>query len=128
MGFRTPSGQVTTTQSFKTIQIPRMVRGKPDAWDPLLCLEWADNFLNFLKATLDDHVGPVKEIPVWRVRFTPRKGVTVERLDETEVEDVVGGEDRVGFLPTWFLDTLEASPSPGNEPYVHKPPAQAEPY
>ena len=45
MGFRTPAGRITTTQSFKTIQIPRLVRGKPDAWDPQICFQWGQQFI-----------------------------------------------------------------------------------
>uniref|UniRef100_A0A0W0FGQ7 Decapping nuclease n=1 Tax=Moniliophthora roreri TaxID=221103 RepID=A0A0W0FGQ7_MONRR len=34
VGFRTPRGQLTSTKSYKTMEIPRMVRGKPGGWDP----------------------------------------------------------------------------------------------
>ncbi|KAJ7441863.1 hypothetical protein FB451DRAFT_1440816 [Mycena latifolia] len=38
VGFQTPAGQVTTTQVFKTVEIPRLVHGKLHAWDPAACL------------------------------------------------------------------------------------------
>jgi len=44
------------------------------------------------------------EPTVWRVTFRPRDGVSVRELDEEEVEDVRGGDDRVGFLPRWFWE------------------------
>lgn len=47
--------------------------------------------------------------PVWRVIFTPGAGVTVGMLDQDGIEDVVGKEDRVGFLPTWYWEELHAS-------------------
>lgn len=28
-------------------------------------------------------------------------------LDESGVEDVMGGDDRVGFLPRWYWDEME---------------------
>ncbi|KAG6862455.1 hypothetical protein C0995_000001 [Termitomyces sp. Mi166 len=100
VGFRTPSGVLTTTQSFKTIQLPRMVRGKPGAWDPLICLAWGDRVISFLKDIVRRAAS--EESSVWRVKFIPQKGVTVTMLDNMNVEDVRGGEDRVGFLPTWY--------------------------
>ncbi|GLB40272.1 putative RAI1-domain-containing protein [Lyophyllum shimeji] len=113
VGFRTPSGVLTTTQTFKTIQIPRLVRGKPGAWDPLLCLDWGNNFICCLKDVISR--GSSSDTSVWRVRFTPQKGITVEMLDPIGVEDVKAGEDRVGFLPTWYWNELH-SPSAHKEP------------
>ncbi|KAF7336767.1 RAI1 domain-containing protein [Mycena venus] len=34
VGFRTPSGEITTTQTFRTVEIPRLVRGKAHGWEP----------------------------------------------------------------------------------------------
>ncbi|RDB26378.1 Decapping nuclease RAI1 [Hypsizygus marmoreus] len=107
VGFRTPSGVVTTIQSFKTIQIPRLVRGKPGAWDPLVCLDWGNRFLSFLKDVVKREVAQ-HDAPtlVWRVKFAPKAGVTVDILDPGGVQDVEAGEDRVGFLPKWYWDEL----------------------
>ncbi|EPQ52575.1 RAI1-domain-containing protein [Gloeophyllum trabeum ATCC 11539] len=105
VGFRTPSGRLTTIQTFKTVQLPRLVRGKPGAWDPQLCLDWGRRFLTFLKSTVQtDPNTPEENKRVWRVRFTPGKGVSVRLLDEEGVRDVEGGEERVGFLPNWFWE------------------------
>ncbi|KAH7920240.1 RAI1-domain-containing protein [Leucogyrophana mollusca] len=98
VGFRKPTGHLTTTQSFQTIQIPRMVRGKPGAWDPLVCLDWGQQFLSFIKATVKG--GSRRD--VWRVRFVPKVGVTAALLDGAGVQDVEADEDRVGFLPRWY--------------------------
>ena len=126
MGFRTPSGVVTTTQTFKTIEIPRLVRGKPDRWDPLVCLNWGDQFLTFLQdlvPSLEDVFHSEKHVPVWRVKFTPRTGVSVGLLDEAGVEDVVGGEDRVGFLPRWYWDELQTTKEHSQQGEDHAQPA-----
>jgi hypothetical protein len=106
VGFRTPSGEITTVQSFKTINIPRLVRGKPGAWDPLVCLEWGQQFLKFIKNIVQDQKHTDRDNRVWRVKFTPRVGVSVSLLDEAGVEEVVAGEDRVGFLPRSYWDCL----------------------
>ncbi|KAI6025077.1 RAI1-domain-containing protein [Pisolithus microcarpus] len=100
VGFRTPSGRLTALQSFRTMEIPRLVRGKPGAWDPSICLEWGDRFLAFLQSTVQSSSGR----EVWRVSFKPRLGITVMMLDEAEVAEVVNGEERVGFLPRWYWE------------------------
>jgi RAT1-interacting protein len=43
---------------------------------------------------------------VWRVQFKPRVGVSAYLLDKEGVEEVVAGENRVGFLPRWYWDEL----------------------
>ena len=119
VGFRKPSGQLTTVQSFQTIQIPRMVRGKPDMWDPSVCLKWGEQFIRFLKDTIsgsspnahdeaDTDSIPKSTAPfdVWRVKFAPGAGVSVVRLDKAGVEEVEAGEERVGFLPKWYLKEM----------------------
>jgi RAT1-interacting protein len=115
VGFRTPAGVVTTVQSFKTIQIPRLVRGKPGAWDPLVCLDWGNRFLTFLKSSI---YGGSDTSSVWRVKFAPGSGVKVEELGPSGLEEVVNGEDRVGFLPSWYWEEVmrEASHGPRQAP------------
>ncbi|KAF7327914.1 RAI1 domain-containing protein [Mycena kentingensis (nom. inval.)] len=105
VGFRTPSGELMTTQTFRTVEIPRLVRGKPHAWDPTMCLRWGDTFLRMLQ----DRCRPAEdgsEDRVWRVVFRPKDGVDVELLDESGVAEVVAGEDRVGFLPKWYWEEV----------------------
>jgi len=104
VGFRTPAGVISTVQSFKTIQLPRLVRGKPGAWDPLLSLDWGYQFLTFLKDVIRKEARGKHGLPVavWRAKFVPGSGVNLERLDASAIEDVVKGEDRVGFIPRWY--------------------------
>ncbi|KAJ4477367.1 hypothetical protein J3R30DRAFT_211067 [Lentinula aciculospora] len=135
VGFRTPSGQLTTTQSFQTIQIPRMLREKAGQgtnvmpWNPSLCLAWCHQFLTDLKRTLltasqtsDNYDDPsiggnsVKEenhsatsAVVWRVSFIPRKGARVVKLDRPAVAEVMNGEDRMGFIPRWYWNKIMSS-------------------
>lgn len=114
MGFRTPKGQITTLQSFKTMQLPRMIRGKPGAWDPSVCLDWGQQFLTFLKQMVTtDNDDPPKKETVWRVVFTPKGGAKVMRLSEAELVHVVAGEERVGFLPRFYWNELVAGLASG---------------
>lgn len=96
------------------------------AWNPSICLEWGYGFLTFLKQqfcreTQDDP--SLREEPdsdsagggedlnatVWRVNFVPREGARVTKLDKSAVEEVVNGEDRVGFLPRWYWDKVNGT-------------------
>ncbi|KAJ3714085.1 RAI1-domain-containing protein [Lentinula raphanica] len=136
VGFRTPTGQLTSTQSFQTMSIPRMMRerrhGKTSVpWDPSLCLTWGNQFLAYLKQTLirgesddaPDHEKSaefsIKEqsgcddstisAQIWRVNFLPGEGVRLVKLDKPATDEVVNGEDRVGFIPRWYWDKLKST-------------------
>ncbi|KAL5526380.1 RAI1 [Sanghuangporus sanghuang] len=130
VGFRNPAGRIVQMQSFKTVQMPRLVRGKPGAWDPNLCLQWGSQFLAFLQSAIqsweleepnsangsDNHSSSsesasgrkkrAKEECVWRVTFRPGKGAEVALLDDTAIADVRNGEDRVGFLPRFYWNEI----------------------
>ncbi|PFH48775.1 hypothetical protein AMATHDRAFT_64726 [Amanita thiersii Skay4041] len=103
VGFRSPKGILLKTQSYQTAHIPRLVRGRRDAWDPLLCLEWGYDILSFFKerimADINDGAPPDT---VWRARFVPSHAVLFQKLDRAGVDEVVAGEDRIGFLPRWY--------------------------
>jgi RAT1-interacting protein len=74
-----------------------------------VCLDWGNRFLTFLKNSICE--GDTSS--VWRVKFVPGSGVNVEALDPSGVEEVVNGEDRVGFLPSWYWEevTRESHPT-----------------
>ncbi|PPR03902.1 hypothetical protein CVT24_008094 [Panaeolus cyanescens] len=112
VGFRTPAGVVTTVQTFKTIQLPRMVRGKANAWDPVVCLDWGYEFLTFLKGVVGNGLAHDDKM-VWRVKFRPGTGISAAVLDEAGVEEVVNGEERIGFLPRWYWDEIRRSEEGG---------------
>ena len=110
VGFRSPAGKLGTIQSFRTMQIPRMVRGKPGSWDPSVCLGWGERFLAFVKEAVqsDFRSGSddgEEEVPVvWRVEFKPRVGISMIQLGPEAVEEVQEGSDRYGFLPRWYCE------------------------
>lgn len=84
-----------------------------------MCLEWGHRFLTFLKDAIQKDTDPSeKRVPVWRVNFVPGTGVSVETLDQIGIEDVRGNEERVGFLPAWYLDELQTRDThmEGNHP------------
>ncbi|KAG0298529.1 Dom-3 Z [Linnemannia gamsii] len=56
VGFRDDDGNVVTVETFKTMEIPRLVRGKEGTWDTTICINFLDAVLNFLRKqiTVDD--------------------------------------------------------------------------
>jgi RAT1-interacting protein len=92
-----------------------LVRGKPGAWDPNVCLAWGDQFLSFLKNIVR---GGSKD-NVWRIKFTQKTGVSAVLLDDADVRDIEGGEDRVGLLPRWYWDEISGAVS--KDPEVAAP-------
>jgi RAT1-interacting protein len=101
-----------------------MVRGKPNAWDPMVCLAYGGEVLSFIKEKVlavdlgktgdedkkkDAEADEGPEPRIWRVMFEVGKGVKMRRLDGQEGKkvrdgraDVDGG--RWGFLPGWVRD------------------------
>ncbi|KAK4050624.1 decapping endonuclease targeting mRNA [Microbotryomycetes sp. JL201] len=52
VGFRDRSGILTTVQEFKTLELPRLVRGKPHAWDKNVLLSTSSKILSFVTETI----------------------------------------------------------------------------
>ncbi|KAI8050035.1 RAI1 like PD-XK nuclease-domain-containing protein [Thamnidium elegans] len=48
-GFRDDDGQIVNVVQYKTLEIPRQVRDKPNTWNPSVCLNFANEFLDWLK-------------------------------------------------------------------------------
>ena len=96
------------------MELPRLVRDKAGAWNPLICLKWGDDFINLLTSIVTSHPRPEEgeDEPVWRVKFTPTSGVAITLLSKDGMDEVVNGEDRVGFLPRWYFDELSELDSP----------------
>ncbi|PPQ89347.1 hypothetical protein CVT25_003184 [Psilocybe cyanescens] len=95
------AGVLTTGKSFKTMQLPRV-------WDPLLCLDWASGFLKELtkRVARESELGDLSTM-VCRAKVVPKGGVRVRLLGGDEIEQVVNGEDRVGFLPRWYWGEIK---------------------
>ncbi|CAG8485103.1 3384_t:CDS:2 [Paraglomus occultum] len=52
VGFRDDNGFVKHLKEYKTLEIPRMVRGKRNMWDANVCLNFANNFLSWLRTVI----------------------------------------------------------------------------
>ncbi len=104
IGCRTDRGEVKYTQTLETKNIPLFVRNKVGAWDPRVYMDWWRQFIAFLQRVIQQTQDGDPQT-VWRVKFTPKVGASIVRLDDQGMTEVVGGEDRVGFLPRWYWES-----------------------
>ncbi|KAI9279752.1 RAI1 like PD-XK nuclease-domain-containing protein [Sporodiniella umbellata] len=89
-GFRDDEGQIMEVKEIKTLEIPRQVRDKPEMWDPAVCLNFANQLLDWIQKTIttDDAT------TTFSIEFKPH----LERIDVS----CTGHEDV--FLTQRFLD------------------------
>lgn len=81
-----------------------------------MCLSWGEQFIRFIKSVVSeptehsaegrDKDAENRALNVWRVKFAPGAGVSVALLDAEGVQEVEDGDDRIGFLPRWYLKDL----------------------
>jgi RAT1-interacting protein len=100
VGFRDREGHLTSTETLKTADIPRMVRTSSGQWNPQTCQDWALRALLHMTDVLSQKAYGGSPADVWRATFDPKAGLNLRKLEPREVEiSVRCGEDRIGFLP-----------------------------
>ena len=52
VGFRNDDGNLCAVQEFKTLEIPRMVKEKEKMWDATICLNFLNEFLEWLRKVI----------------------------------------------------------------------------
>ncbi|KAG8864884.1 decapping endonuclease targeting mRNA [Tulasnella sp. 330] len=103
VGFRTFDGILLTTQSFQTLDLPNITKGKSGEWSTGVCLNFGEQLISHVRQTIQRHqTTPQDQSRVWRLRFQPTVGIDIWELEAAEIEEVADGEDRVGFLPRAF--------------------------
>ncbi|KAK3846263.1 MAG: RAI1 like PD-XK nuclease-domain-containing protein [Linnemannia gamsii] len=90
VGFRDDDGNVITVKNFKTMEIPRLVRGKEGAWDTTICINFLDAVLNFLRKQIKIDNPNISYTIRWA---PPYKAIEVEYK----------GESTSSFLTDRFL-------------------------
>lgn len=92
-GFRDDNGIVTELQTFRLSDIPKQVKELgSDAWRPTACMNFADNFLSFVKQVV------VIDNPVSVYKFEwcpPEAEICVEFFAE---------KSSFSFLPDWYTE------------------------
>ncbi|KAI8342809.1 RAI1 like PD-XK nuclease-domain-containing protein [Chlamydoabsidia padenii] len=90
VGFRDDDGHIKQVDELRTLDIPRQVRGNPGAWDPSVCLCFADKVLDWIA----DHVVANDPTITYSIKWqAPWRDLTLEYT----------GHDNV-FLTKRFLD------------------------
>ncbi|KAI8148932.1 RAI1 like PD-XK nuclease-domain-containing protein [Fennellomyces sp. T-0311] len=104
-GFRDDDGNISHLETIKTLEIPRRVRGKPNMWDPSACMNFANQFLDWLKSVVTVDNPSVTYSIVWK---EPWREITVEcngrkdtfitqRYLDGEVSHEIGGARAEGL-------------------------------
>ncbi|KAI8851525.1 hypothetical protein BC829DRAFT_386911 [Chytridium lagenaria] len=73
VGYRDDNGWLKSIETLKTMEMPRMVRGKDHGWDPIICINFANAFLHRLSRTLKRYYadGEGDRNAVHTIRFDP---------------------------------------------------------
>lgn len=134
IGFRDARGYLRDWHDFKTLEMPRCVRGKEWEWDPHRCLATFEEVLAWIRQQISEMQGggaPSASLlppPVYRLTFTPAPPppravgsmatapgsantsggtFTLTTLGEEDIAEVQNGQtDRVGFLPPQWWQFL----------------------
>lgn len=53
VGFRDDDGNLCSLKEIKTLEIPRMVRGKDKMWDAVVCLNFLNEFFEWLRRVIN---------------------------------------------------------------------------
>ncbi|KAJ3102470.1 Dom-3 Z [Phlyctochytrium planicorne] len=73
VGYRDDNGWVTSLETLKTLEIPRKVRGKEYAWDPIICINFACMLLDRLVANIKGEGREQDKKVVYGIRYVPRR-------------------------------------------------------
>ncbi|KAG9305069.1 hypothetical protein G9A89_007709 [Geosiphon pyriformis] len=131
-GFRNNEGFLEKIQEFNTLEIPRLVRGKQGMWDAAVCLNFASQFLQWVREVVvidDPHISytiafrpPFKEIEIINAgtgnSVVAEKFLAVNTIDE----DFFYKEDFHAPSSSAYFSSLPISPI---IPFVHLGPSDS---
>ncbi|RKF80663.1 Decapping nuclease rai1 [Golovinomyces cichoracearum] len=87
IGFRTHDGFLSRIEEFDTLSIPRMVRKRGNSWDAEMCLNFASDFLNFLRSTITEND------ELWRIRRKKRSSlIEVFRVEGAKYDSMLSDD------------------------------------
>ncbi|CAH1791571.1 unnamed protein product [Owenia fusiformis] len=91
-GFRDDDGIVHRIQTYKTEDIPKLVKGERDMWDAATCFNFCDAFLSHIKrvVTIDD----------------PRRVVLFKWAPRYDITCMWEDTEQYRFLPDWYIDWM----------------------
>ncbi|KAG0176423.1 Dom-3 Z [Apophysomyces sp. BC1034] len=65
-GFRDEDGRIDSLKTFKTLEIPRKVRGKSAMWNPEVCMNFANDVLEWIRSAIEKDDPAVTYSIVWK--------------------------------------------------------------
>lgn len=95
-GFRDDDGVVHRLEEFKTQDIPRYCQDIDNCWNPSVCFNFCDQFLQHIKDTVTTDDPKVSYVFTWH----PRHEVT---------HKTYGPDSEYAFLPSWYYNPQAAS-------------------
>ncbi|XP_053577926.1 decapping and exoribonuclease protein [Bombina bombina] len=91
-GFRSQEGKVVALQKFRTSEIPLLVRGDKNSWDPAVCMNFCDAFLTHIKNVVNrDDPGLV-----YLFSWEPGSDVTCSMYSDPDLL----------ILPPWYVEAM----------------------
>ncbi|KAI9317756.1 RAI1 like PD-XK nuclease-domain-containing protein [Dichotomocladium elegans] len=99
-GFRDDNGDLCGLETFKTMEIPRRVRDNTRAWNPSVCMNFADQFLNWLQKVVTEDDPTVTYTISWQepwreirlIRATGKEDVFLtQRYLDGKISHDIGG-------------------------------------
>ncbi|KAI9189475.1 decapping endonuclease targeting mRNA [Blastocladiella emersonii ATCC 22665] len=109
VGFRDDDGIVRAVVRYRTLELPRAVRGAHDAWDPQLCLRFAADAVDRIVAAVRDasssgSEGEAGHPRAFTIRFSPRtRAVHVLHTPGGTGDPTAPAPGCRRVLPDWFL-------------------------
>ncbi|NP_001088937.1 decapping and exoribonuclease protein [Xenopus laevis] len=91
-GFRSPEGRIVSLETFKTSDIPHLVRGERNSWDPAVCMNFCNKFLSHIKSVV------TRDDPRLVYLFAWEPGCDVTFTVHTDPEYTI--------LPSWYVNSV----------------------
>ncbi|XP_072288051.1 decapping and exoribonuclease protein [Pyxicephalus adspersus] len=91
-GFRNQQGRIESLQNYRTADIPHLVRGDRQSWDPAVCMNFCNAFLSYIKKVA------TKDNPRVVYVFSWEPGSDITFNMESNSTDLV--------VPEWYVEAL----------------------
>ncbi|XP_068106431.1 decapping and exoribonuclease protein [Hyperolius riggenbachi] len=91
-GFRDQQGKISSLQNYRTSDIPHLVRGDKQSWDPAVCMNFCNAFLSHVKSVV------TRDDPRVVYLFSWEPGSDITFTVETDPAYLI--------LPDWYVQAL----------------------
>ncbi|XP_061701814.1 decapping and exoribonuclease protein-like [Syngnathoides biaculeatus] len=92
-GFRNDDGVVVSVRTYRTAEIPRLVRDEPLPWTPAVCVNFCNEFLSYVKRVVTED--------------NPHVVYLFSRKSRSDLTYSVHRDSPYSFLPDWYVREME---------------------